>query len=49
MTGDPKKCSFAEDKEGYKPGALFDVAPTVLALVASVGVVIDTDPNGARS
>ena len=36
MTGDPKKFSFAEDKEGEEPGALSDVAPTILALLVSV-------------
>ena len=36
MTGDPKKYSFAEDKEGDDPGALCDVAPTILALLVSV-------------
>ena len=36
MTGDPKKYSFAEDKEGDEPGALCDVAPTILALLVSV-------------
>jgi 2,3-bisphosphoglycerate-independent phosphoglycerate mutase len=36
MTGDPKKYSFAEDKEDKEPGALCDVAPTVLALLVSV-------------
>jgi len=35
MTGDPKKYSFAEDKEGDEPGALCDVAPTILALLVS--------------
>jgi len=33
MTGDPKKYSFAEDKEGEEPGALCDVAPTILDLL----------------
>jgi len=33
MTGDPKKFSFSEDKEDDEPGALCDVAPTVLALL----------------
>jgi len=36
MTGDPKKYSLAEDKEGEDPGALCDVAPTILALLVSV-------------
>ena len=36
MTGDPKKYSFAEDKEGDEPGALCDVAPTILDLLVSV-------------
>lgn len=36
MTGDPKKYSFAEDKEGDEPGALCDVAPTILNLLVSV-------------
>ena len=35
MTGDPKKYSFAEDKEGEDPGALCDVSPTILALLVS--------------
>ena len=38
MTGDPKKYSLAEDKEGEEPGALCDVAPTILALLVSVSV-----------
>lgn len=33
MTGDPKKYTFAEDKEGEDPGALCDVAPTILSLL----------------
>jgi len=33
MTGDPKKYSFTEDKEGDDPGALCDVAPTILSLL----------------
>ena len=35
MTGDPKKLSFAEDKEGEdeEAGALCDVAPTILDLM----------------
>jgi len=36
MTGDPKKYSFAEDKKDDEPGALCDVAPTILALLVSV-------------
>jgi len=33
MTGDPKEYSFASDKEDEEPGALCDVAPTILALL----------------
>ena len=50
MTGDPKKYSFAEDKEGDEPGTWYDVAPTILALLVSrsiTDVVIDTDLNCA--
>jgi 2,3-bisphosphoglycerate-independent phosphoglycerate mutase len=36
MTSDPKKHSFTEDKEGDEPGALCDVAPTILDLLVSV-------------
>lgn len=35
MTGDPEKYSFLEDKEEDEPGALCDVAPTILALFVS--------------
>lgn len=38
MTGDPKKYSFAEDKEDEEPGALCDVSPTILAIIVSVSV-----------
>ena len=38
MTGDPEKYSFSEDKEEDEPGALCDVAPTILALLVSVSV-----------
>ena len=36
MTGDPKKYFFVEDKEGDDPGALCDVAPTILSLLVSL-------------
>lgn len=49
MTGDPKKYTFAEDKEGDEPGALCDVAPTILSLLVSVfytNTVINSDLSG---
>ena len=52
VTGNPKKYTIAEDKEGDEPGASCDVAPTILAplvRLSIIGVVIDTDLNGARS
>ena len=50
MTGDPKKYSFAEDKEGDEPGALCDVAPTILSLLVSFHqkvCMISSDVSGA--
>ena len=38
MTGDPKEYSFGKDKDGEEPGALCDVAPTILALLVSDSV-----------
>ena len=38
MTGDPKKYSFAKDEEDKEPGALCDVAPTILSLLVSVSM-----------
>ncbi|KAG8859390.1 hypothetical protein FRB91_008259 [Serendipita sp. 411] len=33
IVADPKEYSFADDEEGEEPGALCDVAPTILALM----------------